>query len=290
MVKPPAASIRPIPLAADDGRAGVTGSIGRGEHGAGGLVVEDLTVRFGGATALDHVGLAAPAGRITGLIGPNGAGKTTTFNACSGLLRATSGRIVLFGRDVTRCSPAVRARAGLGRTFQRVELCDSLSVRDNVAVGVEARLAGGHPVRHLVAPAGQRREIAAVTDAALERCGLSPTATAPARDLSTGQRRLVELARVIAGGARMLLLDEPSSGLDAGETRAFAAVVADHVGSTGAGVLIVEHDMPLVLSICDHVHVLDFGRVIFSGPPTEVARSAAVRAAYLGDAPVAAGR
>lgn len=253
------------------------------KHGdRSGLRVEDLTIRFGGNTAVDRACLDAPLGRVTGLIGPNGAGKTTTFNACSGLLRPSSGRINLFGEDVTGKSPAARARSGLGRTFQRMDLFDSMTVEQNVALGLEARLARSHPLRQLVCSPGEREMVRAATDEAIELCGLADIRHAVAGALSTGQRRLVDLARVLAGGFSMLLLDEPSSGLDTGETDRFGRIVERVVAERGCGVLLVEHDMKLVMSVCEYLYVLDFGEMIFEGTPEEVRASATVRAAYLG--------
>lgn len=247
-----------------------------------GLWVEDLTIRFGGNTAVDGACLNAPLGRVTGLIGPNGAGKTTTFNACSGLLRPASGRIRLFGEDVTGKPPAARARRGLGRTFQRMELFDSMTVEQNVALGLEAKLARSHPVRQLLSPPSEGKAIRAATDEAIDLCGLGEIRRAVAGALSTGQRRLVDLARVLAGGFSVLLLDEPSSGLDTAETERFGGIVQRVVAERGCGVLLVEHDMKLVMSVCDYLYVLDFGVMIFEGTPAEVRASAAVRAAYLG--------
>jgi ABC-type branched-subunit amino acid transport system ATPase component len=249
----------------------------------GGLSIESLTVRFGGRVAVDAVSLSAPTGRLTGLIGPNGAGKTTIFNACSGLLRPDGGRIRLFDHDLTHLSPAERARHGLGRTFQRMELFASMSVRENVALGREASLARSNAFRQFVCPPSERRLLDAVTDEALTMCGIASIADRQAAMLSTGQRRLVELARAIAGGYHLLLLDEPSSGLDPAETADFAAILRRLIGEKGTGVLLVEHDMSLVMALCDHIFVLDFGRLIFAGTADQTRSSAAVRAAYLGD-------
>jgi ABC-type branched-subunit amino acid transport system ATPase component len=251
---------------------------------ATGLVAESLVVRYGGLVAVDGVSLAAPAGRITGLIGPNGAGKTTIFNACSGLVRPSSGRVLLDDTDVTSMSLPRRAQRGLGRTFQRIELWDSLSVRDNVQLGREGLLAGSSPWRQLVARRSDGAEAAAAADAALETCGLQPLADRPAGTLSTGSRRLVELARVLAGGSSMLLLDEPSSGLDDAESARFGVILRDAVADRGLGVLLVEHHMELVLDVCDHLYVLDFGQLLFEGTPAETVASDDVRAAYLGTA------
>ncbi|MCU1691104.1 MAG: hypothetical protein JWM64_195 [Frankiales bacterium] len=246
------------------------------------LEVVGLTVRFGGLTAVDDVSFHAESGQITALIGPNGAGKTTTFNSCSGLQVPTAGRVLLFGTDVTGTSPDARARQGLGRTYQRMQLWTSLSVLDNVALGAEALLAGANPLRHLLAARGERRRTLAVAHESLERTGIADLADARPGDLSTGQQRLVELARALAANSRLLLLDEPSSGLDKAETKRFGDVLLDVVARDGTGILLVEHDMSLVLRICDAITVLDFGKRIFQGTPREVAASDVVRAAYLG--------
>lgn len=247
-----------------------------------GLAVEGLVVRYGGHTAVDGQALTAPRGRITGLIGPNGAGKTTTFNACTGVVRPAEGRVRLFGEDITHAPSQVRALKGLGRTFQRMELFDSLSVRENVALGKEAGMAGRNPFSHFRATRRQQLRLEELAEAALDQCGIADLASRRPADLSTGQRRLVELARCIAGEFQIMLLDEPSSGLDGNETEAFGRILTSLVRDRGVGILIVEHDMALVMSTCDYLHVLDFGKPIFEGTPREVATSELVRAAYLG--------
>ena len=247
-----------------------------------GLRVEGLTVKFGGLTAVNNVALEAPEGRLTGLIGPNGAGKTTTFNCCTGLVAPTSGSVHLFDDDVTRATPQRRAQMGLGRTFQRMELFDSLTVRENVRLGREAQLAGSKVRTQLFSRTAEQREIEARAEEAMSRCGLQGLATRSAGELSTGQRRLVELARTLCGDFRLLLLDEPSSGLGRDETERFGAILRDVIASRGSGVLLVEHDMSLVLTVCDYIYVLDFGQLIFEGTPDEVRSSDVVRAAYLG--------
>jgi ABC-type branched-subunit amino acid transport system ATPase component len=247
-----------------------------------GLRLEGLAVRFGGVLAVDGVDLEAPPGQITGLIGPNGAGKTTTFNACSGLLSPSAGRVYLDGTDMTGAGPAARARRGLGRTFQRMELFTSLTVAENVALGREAGQAGSKILAQFLTRAAERRATADAAEEALELCGIAHLAGAAVASLSTGQRRLVELARTLAGAFHLLLLDEPSSGLDNDETQAFGQVLRDVVDARGSGILLVEHDMSLVMDICEYVYVLDFGQLIFSGTPEEVVDSEVVREAYLG--------
>jgi ABC-type branched-subunit amino acid transport system ATPase component len=177
---------------------------------------------------------------------------------------------------------ATRAAKGLGRTFQRMELFDSMTVAENVALGPEAFYSARRPWSQLVASHRQHREIGELADGAMERCGIDHLAGRTSGDLSTGQRRLVELARAIATPFRFLLLDEPSSGLDVAETERFAAILSDFVAETGLGVLLVEHDMALVAAVCSYIHVLDFGRMIFAGTTATTLRSELVRAAYLG--------
>ncbi len=248
----------------------------------GGLEVRHLTVRYGGVVAVDDASLRAPCGAITGLIGPNGAGKTTTFNACSGLLKPTSGSIRLHDHDVTRASPAVRARRGLGRTFLRVHLFVSIDVRTNFELARECAVDGGNPARQIVP---RRRDARLVRDAtleAIELTGIGAFVDSPVSSLSTGQRRLVELARALTGPFDVLLLDEPSSGLDHAETEQFGGILRHVVAVRGLGILLVEHDMSLVQRVCDRVYVLDFGRMLFEGTASEMLGSEVVRAAYLG--------
>lgn len=246
------------------------------------LEVNSLRVQFGGLVAVDDVSFQAQTGRITGLIGPNGAGKTTTFNACSGLNRPTNGRVSINGSDVSRKSPAARARRGLGRTFQQMELFDSLTVRENVALGAESRIAGANPLSQLLPKPMDGRNVDSAVAEAMELCDLTELADTPVVGMSTGQRRLVELARCLSGDYQLLLLDEPSSGLDRAETLRFGEILTEVVRKRGVGILLVEHDMALVNDICDDVFVLEFGRLIFSGTPAEMMASKDVQAAYLG--------
>jgi ABC-type branched-subunit amino acid transport system ATPase component/branched-subunit amino acid ABC-type transport system permease component len=277
-VVPPATTLPLLPVA----EAAPETRMSARQPRTGGLEVEHLTVRYGGALAVDDASLHAPCGAITGLIGPNGAGKTTTFNACSGLLKPSSGRIRLHNVDVTRSSPAARARRGLGRTFQRVQLFESLSVRTNIELARECAVAGGNPARQIVPRRHDAQLVHDATLEAIELTGIGSFVDAPVRSLSTGQRRLVELARVLAGPFDMILLDEPSSGLDQAETEQFGAILRHVVALRGLGILLVEHDMALVQQVCDRVYVLDFGRMLFEGTATEMIGSDIVRAAYLG--------
>jgi ABC-type branched-subunit amino acid transport system ATPase component len=250
-----------------------------------GLAVDDIVVRFGGLVAVDGVSLHAPPGRITALIGPNGAGKTTTFNVCSGFLHPDRGTVTLDGVDITRVGAARRSRLGIGRTFQRLELFQTLSVRRNVELAVESLHIGNDPLSQLGLVGRSRRlrrEAAEQADELLHLVGLAEVASRPAGHLSTGQGRLLELARALARRPRILLLDEPSSGLDRHETTAFGELLQRIVAEQGTGVLLVEHDMDLVLRISHWIDVLDFGRPLMSGPPAAVTNSELVRQAYLG--------
>ncbi|HEX4862586.1 MAG TPA: ATP-binding cassette domain-containing protein, partial [Acidimicrobiales bacterium] len=249
---------------------------------AAGLEVDRLSVHFGGLVAVDDVAFSAPLGQITGLIGPNGAGKTTIFNACSGINRDIQGTFHFLGRDISRLGAPARARIGLGRSFQRMELGDSLSVLENVSLGYECAHAGSHVIGQLMASRTERNAMRAAAADALDLCGISQLAGRKAGALSTGHRRLVELARCLAGPFSLLLLDEPSSGLDRSETSEFGAVLQRVVEERGCGVLLVEHDMSLVMRVCADIYVLDFGKVIASGTPDEIGASSIVRAAYLG--------
>jgi ABC-type branched-subunit amino acid transport system ATPase component/branched-subunit amino acid ABC-type transport system permease component len=250
--------------------------------GSTSLSVESLTIRYGGALAVDNVTLAVRAGMITGLVGPNGAGKTSIFNVCSGLVKPSAGRITLHGTDVTHASPSQRARLGLGRTFQRVQLFESLDVRSNITLARESALAGSNPLRQVVGRRGDAREIDRAVAAAIELTGVGAYLDKPVDHLSTGQRRLVELARVLAGPFDTVLLDEPSSGLDPAETEHFGEILSRAVAERGLGVLLVEHDMALVQQTCAHVYVLDYGSMIFEGTAQQMLTADSVRAAYLG--------
>jgi branched-chain amino acid transport system ATP-binding protein len=239
------------------------------------LSCDEVTVRFGGLIALDSVHLDAATGEITGLIGPNGAGKTTLFNVLTGVLSPTNGRVRYDGRNITSWAPHRRGRAGIARTFQRLELFIGLTVYDNLLCAWEASLSGGVVGR-------QSKEGRQLVDEVIERIGLQAIAMRPAGELPTGQGRLVELGRAMCTNPRLLLLDEPSSGLDSAETDRFRDVLLDLVAVDDIAILLVEHDMGLVMDVCDRITVLDFGRVISVGTPDEVRSDPAVIAAYLG--------
>jgi len=237
------------------------------------LSAEHVVVRFGGLLAVNDVTIEVEAGRVTGLIGPNGAGKTTVFNVITGLQDPTGGRVLFDGVDITGKSPYKRARMGIARTFQKLEAFSSLSVRDNVLVAAEQRRAWD---RSGFSPA-------AVTEELLERVGLAGVANYMVGTLPTGTARLSELARALATDPKVLLLDEPSSGLNEEETQEVAGMLRA-LAADGLAVLLVEHDMSLVMGTCETIDVLDFGSIIFQGTPRDVQLDPAVRAAYLGSA------
>jgi branched-chain amino acid transport system ATP-binding protein len=241
------------------------------------LEVREITVRFGGNTALDAASLTADEGCVTGLIGPNGAGKTTLFNVITGLLPATSGQVSIDGRDVTRLSPHRRARRGLARTFQRLELFTMLTVRENIRVAADIHRRWS----------GDKEDPAERTEVLIDRVGLRGCADERVTALPTGQGRLVELGRALACKPSVLLLDEPASGQDDTETEQFGRLLRELAGE-GTAVVLVEHDVQLVMAVCDHISVLDFGHVIASGSPSEIQHDEAVLAAYLGTAPASA--
>jgi ABC-type branched-subunit amino acid transport system ATPase component/branched-subunit amino acid ABC-type transport system permease component len=269
-----------VPIAAVTDRAGVAA---REPEARTGLSLRGVEVRFGGLVAVEDATLEAPLGRITGLIGPNGAGKTTTFDACSGLNHPSRGQVMLNGAVISKLAPDARARLGLGRTFQVMELCDSLTVGENVALGWEASRAGRRWRTQLASRKGEDAARKRAAAGAMNLCGIADLADRQAGSLSTGQRRLVDLARALAGPFDVLLLDEPSSGLGPDETDRFAEVLRRIVLERGCGILLVEHDMSLVMTVCDYIYVLDFGRSIFEGTPADVAGSEVVQIAYLGE-------
>jgi len=246
------------------------------------LEVSKISVTFGGVKALDGADIVCTPGRVTGLIGPNGAGKSTLFNAVTGLVTTSGGSVSFGGADLRGKSPSARARAGIGRTFQTVELFESMTVRENVSVGAEGRTVRLDPFTHLRSSKTERDRIRAATESALAACGLEDVADQHVMNLPTGTRRLVEVARCLAGGHTVLLLDEPSAGLDHNESARLGELIRRVVDERGIGVILVEHDVSLVLGVSDDVYVLEFGRVIFSGSAADARRSSVVQAAYLG--------
>ena len=241
------------------------------------LAVHELTVRYGGVVALDAVSFSAPAGAIVGLIGPNGAGKTTLIDALTGFTRPTMGDVEVDGRSLAGVPPHGRARLGLARTFQSLELFDDLTVRENLLVAASTPTFRS-TVTDVFRP---KRHTSDHTDEVLAQLGLAGLADRLPSDLSNGERHLVALGRGLAARPRLLLLDEPAAGLDTNETAELREVVRA-LPARGITVLLVDHDMSLVLDVCTSVVVLDFGRIIADGAPAAVRTDPAVRAAYLG--------
>ncbi|MEO9326409.1 ABC transporter ATP-binding protein [Gordonia aurantiaca] len=240
------------------------------------LETRGLSVRYGGVSANTDIDLTVATGEIVGLIGPNGAGKTTFVDAVTGFTRA-SGTVTLRGEHLEKTPPHRRRRAGLARTWQAGELFADLTVAQNLAVAVQ-------PVglRAMLADVltGSRPPADAI-DKALDLVGLRDAADQFPRELTLGQQKLVGVARALVGGTQLVLLDEPAAGLDTHESRDFG-VELRRIASTGIGILLIDHDMSLVLDVCDRLYVLDFGKVIASGTPAEISDDPAVIAAYLG--------
>jgi branched-chain amino acid transport system ATP-binding protein len=234
------------------------------------LAAQDIEVKFGGLTAVGGVSLDVAPGESVGLIGPNGSGKSTMLNVLSGLQRPTSGTVRLDGHDVTRMPAYRRARRGMARTFQRLELWGSMTVAENVktAAGLAARWRPGQPPD----------EVAEEVMAAL---GISHLADRDISELTSGQGRLVEVARALAERPSLLLLDEPTAGLSETETRQLTELLAGIVAD-GTAVILVEHHVEMVLSLCSRVTLLDFGKVIVAGDTETVRKAPALREVYLG--------
>ncbi len=247
------------------------------------LEVQNLERAFGGVRAVDGASFAVRKGEIHGLIGPNGAGKTTIINMVSGLLVPTGGEIRLEGRPIQALRPHVIAGLGVARTFQNIRLFSDLSARDNVLVGQHLVREASLGARLLMLPAAREEERLAKERAGklIERIGLAARAHERARNLSYGEQRRVEIARALASSPRLLLLDEPTAGMNAVEVQAVAALIRQ-VAAEGHSVLLIEHNVKLVMDVCDAITVLDFGKVIAEGAPAAVAKDPAVIAAYLG--------
>jgi branched-chain amino acid transport system ATP-binding protein len=246
------------------------------------LEVSGLTIRFGGVTALHDAAFSVPGGAVCGLIGPNGAGKTTLFNCISRLAEPTAGTVRFDGTELLHKRAHEIAALGIARTFQHLALVPTLSVRENVMLGAHHRGRSGFLSAALHHPIGRREEraMAADADEALARVGLEGLADRSVAGLPYGALKRVELARALCERPRLLLLDEPASGLSHGEVEALAELL----GALDVTLLVVEHHMGLVMRVCDHVVVLDFGEVIAAGSPAAVRADARVVEAYLGAA------
>ena len=247
------------------------------------LEATEVCKRFAGITALDNVSLSVEPGEPVGLIGPNGAGKTTFFNCLLGISRPDGGRVVFNGRDISRMPVYRRARLGFGRTFQRIELFTGMTVRDHLLVAERARLGTGRLWKDLLNLAGPTRKETQRVDHTLELLGLVDVADRPIESLSLGRARLVEMGRALMTEPLLLLLDEPSSGLDQSETMELVGTLQEVQRERGTAILLVEHDVEMVQAFASRLYVLDFGIVIASGGTAEVMNDEAVRKAYLGE-------
>ena len=248
------------------------------------LITQSLGVRFGGLLALDNLNLALPEGGLYGLIGPNGAGKTTVFNLLSGFLKPTQGTMAFAGQDLHGWPPHLRTRLGVARTFQNIRLFEDLSVLDNVLVGLHCRRQTGwwdgllHSPRYRREERGQRRQALAL----LEEVDLKDAALERAGQLPYGHQRRLEIARALATGPRLLLLDEPAAGLNPQETQELMDFLRGIRTRHQLTLLVIEHNLRLVMHLCEHLTVLDHGLTIAAGKPMEVQKNPQVIKAYLG--------
>jgi branched-chain amino acid transport system ATP-binding protein len=248
-----------------------------------GLQASGVSKRFAGISALSHLDLHVAPGERVGLIGPNGAGKTTLFNCLLGVLRMDSGRVSLDGRDLTGLPVHLRAREGIGRTFQRMELFPNTTVREHLLIADRVRHGRGSLWKDLIGLGRPSRGELARADRVLELLGLTALADEPVERTTLGKGRLVEVGRALMTEPKLLLLDEPSSGLDRAETAALAQTLHDVQVAQGFSILLVEHDVELVAGFTSRAYLLDFGRVIVEGPTRQVMASDEMRHAYLGD-------
>ena len=239
------------------------------------LQAEEINVTFGGHRALVDVSVDADEGIVTGLIGPNGAGKTTCFNVLSGLQPPDAGRVVFDSSDISSVPAFKRGRLGMARTFQRIEVFGSLTVYENVLVAAEIRRRWARKEEH--------RDVEDECNEIIDLVGLRSVADQRVDSIPTGQARLTELARALATKPRLILLDEPSSGLDDDESEAFGELLL-RLAKEGTAILLVEHDIDLVMQVCSRIHVLDFGTIIACGTPAEIRKDKRVQKAYLGEA------
>lgn len=248
------------------------------------LEIRQLSLHYGGVVALNNVSFVLDAGELIGLIGPNGAGKTSAFNAISGVVKPSRGAVIFAAQDLTRASPQLRARAGMTRTFQNIRLFAELTVLENVMAGAHQRHGAGL-LRTLLGGAGWRqreRLIAERALSALELVALQDKAGRRAEELSYGEQRRVEIARALASEPRLLLLDEPTAGMNDRETRELGDLIASLFREQGIAIILVEHNVQLVASLCPRLVVLSKGEYLAAGPPAQVLSDPAVIEAYLG--------
>jgi branched-chain amino acid transport system ATP-binding protein len=247
------------------------------------LQAEEINVTFGGHRALVDVSVDSEEGTITGLIGPNGAGKTTCFNVLGGLQPAERGRVVFDDSDISDVPAFKRGRLGMARTFQRLEVFGSLTVFENVQVAAEIRQRWARRVDDSrgLDPAGGKSDAREESEAIIDLVGLAKVRDQRVDSIPTGLARLTELARALATHPRLLLLDEPSSGLDDDESEDFGKLLRT-LAKRGLSILLVEHDIELVMQVCDRIHVLDFGQIIANGTPKQIRSNKSVQKAYLG--------
>lgn len=250
------------------------------------LVVEDVVLRFGGITALDHVSLSVKDGQVAGIIGPNGAGKTSLLNCINGVYKPTSGTIRFEGQDVIGMKPWQLASAGIGRTFQNIELVDEASAVENIMIGRHRHMRRGLGSAAAFWGPGRREEVEhrAHVERIIDFLDISGLRHRHAGGMAAGQRKLVEIGRALASEPKLLLLDEPSSGMTREEKEDVARFILRMKHERGLTQVLIEHDVRFVSDLCDVVFVLDFGRCIASGTPAEVMANEEVISAYLGDA------
>jgi branched-chain amino acid transport system ATP-binding protein len=255
-------------------------------EGDAGLRASDVVVRFGGLTAVNDVTIEVRSGGFAGLIGPNGAGKTTLFNVINGFEQPTEGHVEFGGIDVTELPTSARAQLGMGRTFQKLELFKRMTVFENLMVAAEAGASRLDVVSDLLSLPRRHSEearCAAIAEEMMRTLDLQDVRDRRAADLPVGFARIIELGRALAAGPRLLLLDEPSSGLDSDETKDFGHLLQRVNRDMSIGILLVEHDMDLVMEVCKEIYVLEFGRIIAHGAPADVIADPSVRVAYLGE-------
>jgi branched-chain amino acid transport system ATP-binding protein len=245
------------------------------------LETRGLTVTYGGLNANDNVNITVEKGMLTGLIGPNGAGKTTFIDAITGFTAPSAGVVMFDGQEINSLTPDARAKIGLTRTFQSLELFEDLTVRDNLLVAAEQPRWYGF-LTDIFLPGRKTKAIEERVDWALDIIGVAGLADALPSDLSHGQRKLISVSRALAANPKVVLLDEPAAGLDTAESQVLGAHLRDFL-SKDITVFLIDHDMGLVLNVCDYIYVLDFGRIIAEGTPAEVRANPAVITAYLGE-------